>query len=238
VEIYPAVDVRGGRVAHVRTGNALRPSVYGDDPERAVSRLIAEGTRWIHLVDLDHAYGTGSNRDVLRALLGASAVRAQVGGGLGTEDSIDDMVAWGAARVVIGCAAAATAPELVRRLVQRHGPERLAVAVDTTAGRVTPRGRTVALDLTARDLAQRVYDLGIRTVVYTDVRRDGTLTGPDVHGAAALAGIELAVIVSGGVGSLDHLRAVRAASLAGSVVGRALHEGSFTLREALACAAA
>lgn len=238
MEIYPAVDVRGGRVAHVRTGNAAGPSVYGDDPGAAVARMFAEGARWVHVVDLDHAYGTGSNRDVMRALLAAAPPRLQVGGSLRSEDAIDDILARGAARAVIGCAAAATTPDLVERLVRRHGAHRLAVAIDVVGDRVAPRGATLRLDLGPHDLATRVHRAGIRTILYTEVGRDGTLAGPDVRGAVALAGIGLAVIASGGVGSLDHLRAAREASLAGAIVGRALHEGRFTLEEALACASA
>jgi phosphoribosylformimino-5-aminoimidazole carboxamide ribotide isomerase len=122
--------------------------------------------------------------------------------------------------------------------VRRYGPDRVAVAIDTAAGRVAPRGATIPVDLTPQDLARQMHDAGIHTVLHTDVHRDGTLRGPDVQGAVALAGLSLAVIVSGGVGSLGHLHEIRGASLAGAVVGRALHEGRFTLEEALACAAA
>ena len=237
MELYPAVDVRGGRVAHVRTGNATLPSVYGDDPAAAVRRLAAEGARWVHLVDLDRAYGTGSNRDLILALLAEASLQIQVGGSSGTEAAIDEMVDWGAARVVIGCAAAATDPALVGRLIKRHGRVRLAVAIDATGERVTPRGATAGPPLEVQDLAHRVRDQGAPTVIYTDVTRDGTLTGPDVAGASALARLGLEVVAGGGVGTLADVAAVRDAGLAGAIVGRALHEGRFTLAEALACVA-
>ena len=237
MELYPAVDIRGGRVAHVRSGNAFTPSVYGDDPVAALARLAAEGARWAHLVDLDRAYGTGVNRDVVRTALAAAALRTQVGGSLRTEDAIDEMLAWGAARVVIGCAAAATDPELVVRLVRRIGTERLAVAIDATDGRVTPRGAPVLVELSVPELGHRLEGAGVRTVIYTDVRRDGMLAGPDVRGAVALAGAGLDIVVGGGIAGPDDVRAVRAAGLAGVIVGRALHEGRLTLREALVCAA-
>jgi len=238
VELYPAVDVRGGRVAHVRSGNASAPSVYGDDPAAAVARLAAAGARWVHLVDLDRAHGTGSNRELIRAVLASAPVQVQIGGSLGTEEAIEEMLAWGAARVVIGCAAAATEPAVVSRLVRRHGAERLAVGVEATDGRVTPRGAGAVPVMPVDLLARTIVDQGGRFIVYTDVTRDGTLTGPDTTGAQLLATLGLEVIASGGVGSLAHVRAVRAARLAGVIVGRALHEGRLSVEEALACLAA
>lgn len=237
MELYPAVDVRGGRVVHVRSGNASTASVFGDGPAEAVARIAAQGAGWVHLADLDRAHGTGSNRDLVRAVLAAAPLRVQVGGSLRTQDAIDELVAWGAARVVIGCAAAATVPDLVARLVRHHGAGRLAVAIDTTDGRVTPRGTVAPVDLSALELARRVHAAGARSVIHTDVRRDGSLTGPDIAGAAVLAAVGLDVTAGGGIASLDDLRAMRAAGLAGALVGRALHEGRFTVAEALACAA-
>ena len=236
MELYPAIDVRGGRVAHVRSRNAPTPSVYGDDPAAAVARLAAAGARWVHLVDLDRAHGTGANRDLVRAVLGAAPLQVQVGGSLGAEEAIDEMLAWGAARVVIGCAAAATEPSLVGRLVRRHGAERLAVGIEATDGRVTPRGAGSVPEMPVDLLARTIVDQGGQLVVYTDVTRDGTLAGPDTTGAQRLATLGLEVIASGGVGSLADVRAVRAARLAGVIVGRALHEGRVSLTEALACA--
>jgi phosphoribosylformimino-5-aminoimidazole carboxamide ribotide isomerase len=200
VELYPAVDIRGGRVAHVRAGNAS-PSVYGDDPAAAVLRLAAAGARWVHLVDLDRAHGSGSNRELLGAVLGAAPLHVQVGGSLGTEEAIDEVLAWGAARVVVGCAAAATEPSLVGRLVRRHGADRLAVGIDASGGRVTPRGAGTVPGMPTELLARRIIEQGGRLAVYTDVTRDGTLAGPDTVGAQHLATLGLEVIASGGVGS-------------------------------------
>jgi phosphoribosylformimino-5-aminoimidazole carboxamide ribonucleotide (ProFAR) isomerase len=147
------------------------------------------------------------------------------------------LVAWGAARVVVGPAAAADRA-MVDRLLARHGADRLALGIDAKGGRLAPRasGPHAAPDVAVADLAQRLRAQGARTVVYTDVTRDGALGGPDLAGARAL-GNGLEVIVSGGIASLDDLRAVRAAGLSGAIVGRALHEARFTLTEALACVA-
>jgi len=227
VELYPAIDVEGGRVARAPAAAA--------DPLAALERYQRAGARWIHFVDLDRAYARGDNGAVTRAVLAAARIPVQIGGGVATEAGIDELVAWGAARVVVGPAAAADRA-MVDRLLARHGADRLALGIDAKDGRLAPRasGPHAAPDMVVAELAQRLRTQGARTVVYTDVARDGALGGPDLAGARAL-GSGLEVIISGGIASLDDLRAVRAAGLSGAIVGRALHEARFTLAEALAC---
>ena len=230
MELYPAVDIEGGRVAR---------STSASDPIAAVRQFARDGARWVHVVDLDRAFGKGENRELTRRLLAEAAVRIQVGGGVTSDDGVAELVGWGATRVVIGTAGAVDAV-LVARLLGRYGAERLAVGIDARDGRVAARGSDVRLALAPLELARRLHDQGARTVIYTDAARDGNLAGPDVDGARAIAalGEGLDVIVSGGVASLDDLRRVRDAGLAGAIVGRALHEGRFTLHEALTCIAA
>ena len=229
MDLYPAVDVQGGRVAR---------AAPHEDPVATARRFAHAGARWIHVVDLDRAFGRGENRALIRRLLADAGIPAQIGGGLATEAEIAELLDWGARRVVIGSRAAADA-DLVTRLVTRYGADRFAAGIDVRDGRVAPRGGAGggAPDLTPLALARRAQALGIRTVVYADAARDGTLAGADVAGAQAIAAPGLDVIVSGGVASLEDLRRARAAGLAGAIVGRALHEGRFTLAEALACAA-
>jgi len=228
VELYPAVDIQGGRV--VRAHGAMAA------PLAALAHFTEAGARWIHLVDMDRAYGRAPNPELIAQVLSSAQVHVQVGGGLATEIDIDRMFTLGATRVVIGPRGAVDSG-LVARLLARHGAQRLAVGIDAKDGRVAPRGTQDVFDLTARDLAARVAQLGIRTIIYNEVTRDGMMTGPDLGGAKQLAGLGdgLDVIVSGGVGSLDDLRAVRTARLAGACVGRALYDGKFTIAEALAC---
>lgn len=204
------------------------------EPLAALDAFTRAGTHWIHLVDMDRAYGRPDNHELIGAVLKAATVRVQVGGGLFREIDIDQMFTLGATRVVIGPRGAVDSG-LVKRLIARHGATRLAAGIDAKDGRVAPRGAADVLDLTARELATRVAQLGIRTIIYNEVTRDGKLTGPDIDGARQLAELGLDVIVSGGVGSLDDLRAARAAELAGACVGRALYDGRFTIAEALAC---
>ena len=233
MEVYPAVDVQGGRVARAAT----------PDPVALVHQYAKDGARWIHVVDLDRALGRGENRVLVRRILADATLPVQLGGGLVFEIEIAEALAWGARRVVIGGAAALDGAS-VARLIAQHGAERLAVGIDARDGRVAPRGSTSVLDVSPLELAQRVLTAGVRTIVYADAARDGTLAGTDVEGARGItalgggSGGGLEVIVSGGIASLDDLRRARDAGLAGAIVGRALHEGHFTLREALACAAA
>lgn len=236
MELYPAVDVQGGRVVRLRQGEAQRATAYADDPVAVAQGFAREGARWVHFVDLDRAFEKGDNCQLARRFLQAAAAKVQVGGGLRTEEAIAEMLDWGATRVVIGTKAA-TDSALVERLLHRHGADRLAVGIDARDGRVAVRGWTEVFDLTPLELAERVRGQGARTVIYTDVRRDGMLGGPDLAGARALAAVGLDVIASGGVASLDDLRNARAAGLAGAIVGRALYEGRFTLTEALRCTA-
>ena len=231
MELYPAVDIEGGRVVRAHGANA--------EPLQALAAFTNDGARWIHLVDMDRAYGRPDNHELIRRVLAAARIPVQVGGGLVRETDIDQMFTLGATRVVIGPRGAMDRG-LVERLVARHGATRLAVGIDAKDGRVAPRGTTDILELTARELASRVARLGIRTIIYNEVTRDGKMTGPDIAGARELAALDedgrgLDVIVSGGVGSLDDLRAARAGRLAGACVGRALYDGKFTVAEALAC---
>ena len=226
MELYPAVDVRGGRVARAFPG----------EPLTAARAFAREGARWVHFVDLDRAFGTGENRALTKTFLEAVTIPVQVGGALRTEADIAEMLAWGAARVVIGTSAATDAG-LVKRLLTRYGADRVAVGIDARDGRLAPRGSAEVYDQTPLELAARVRVQGARTVVYTDVARDGTLAGPDLAGAGAIAAVGLEVIASGGVASLEDLRRLHAARLAGAIVGRALYEGRFTLAEALRCVA-
>ena len=226
MELYPAVDLEDGRV--VRAHGAMA------EPLHALRELTRAGTRWIHLVDMDRAYGRGDNHALMQAVINAATVRVQVGGGLFRETDIDHMFTLGATRVIIGPRGAVD-EKIVERLLARHGATRLAVGIDAKQGHVAPRGTKEILDLKAIDLAQRVARQGIKTIVYNEVTRDGMMSGPDIEGAKQIGALGVDVIVSGGVGSLEDLRAARGAGLAGVCVGRALYDGRFTIAEGLAC---
>ncbi len=235
MELFPAIDVRAGRVVRLSQGEASRETSYHDDPVAQAERFITAGAAWIHVVDLDRAFGTGDNLAIIRRLAAAAAgrVRIQVGGGIRSLEALRAVLELGVSRAVLGTAAV-TDPALVPEAVRAAGSDRIAVGLDTKAGMVVIRGWVESTELFVDDVCRRVLHEGAKTIIYTDVSRDGMLTGPDLEGAKRLQALGAAVIASGGVASLEDLQAVRAAGLAGAIVGRALYEGKFTLEEALA----
>ncbi|HEU4647760.1 MAG TPA: 1-(5-phosphoribosyl)-5-[(5-phosphoribosylamino)methylideneamino] imidazole-4-carboxamide isomerase [Gemmatimonadales bacterium] len=238
MDLFPAIDLRRGCVVRLSQGEADRAIVYETDPAAVAERFADAGATWIHVVDLDRAFGEGDNNAAVARVVRAvgSRLRVQVGGGFRSLERIEEGLAEGAARVVIGTAAVRD-PELVTRAVERAGAARLAVGIDAREGRVAVRGWTETGAERADELAARVVAQGIKTVIYTDIGRDGMLVGPDVVGALALQRLGAQVIASGGVGALADLRAIRDAGLAGAIVGRALYERRFTLAEAVEVAA-
>jgi phosphoribosylformimino-5-aminoimidazole carboxamide ribotide isomerase len=234
VDLLPAIDIRNRRVVRLTQGEQTRQTVYGDDPIAVAERFVEVGAQWIHVVDLDRAFGTGSNSDIVRQLVDelGSRARVQLGGGYRTLELIQDAVEMGAARVVIGTAAALN-QEFVPAALTAVGTSRLAVAIDVRRGYVAVRGWTETSGLRANDLARNVLQQGIDTLVYTDIDRDGMLGGADLSGAIELQAMGARVIASGGVAGLADIRTACAAGLAGIIVGRALYEGRVNLIEAI-----
>ncbi len=218
-------------------GSADRETVYREDPVAVAEAFAEAGARWIHLVDLDRAFDQGSNDDAIRSVVErvGSRVRLQLGGGLRTLDRVQAGLDLGVRRLVIGTAAA-TDPEMLDAAVAVAPPDRLAVGLDARDGFVTVRGWTETSTLRTIDLARRVVEQGIDTLIYTDVTRDGMLQGPDLSGAMALQTTGARVVTSGGVASLADLRRIAQAGLAGAIVGRALYEGRIALTDALGLA--
>jgi phosphoribosylformimino-5-aminoimidazole carboxamide ribotide isomerase len=234
VDLFPAIDLRAGRVVRLAQGEAGHETRYHDDPVAQAEQFISAGARWIHVVDLDRAFGTGDNLAVIQAIASrmGTQVRIQVGGGLRSLAALEAVLGLGIARAILGTAAV-TDPALVSGALARAGSERLAIGLDARAGKVAIRGWVETTDLRVEDVCRRVLAEGARTVVYTDVARDGMLTGPDIEGAKRLTLLGARVIASGGVSTLDDLRAARAAGLTGAIVGRAIYEGKFTVAQAL-----
>jgi phosphoribosylformimino-5-aminoimidazole carboxamide ribotide isomerase len=237
--VYPAIDLRGGRCVRLLRGAFERETVYGDDPVAVARGFVAAGARWLHVVDLD---GARAGRPVQAALVAAICaavdVPVQVGGGLRDAAAVDAVLAAGASRVVLGTVAVED-PELARTLCGAH-PGRVALGLDARDGRLRVAGWTEGSELTPALLAARAAALGAAAVIYTDVGRDGTEEGPDLDGTRVVArAAGVPVIASGGVGSVDHVRAVTrlaADGVAGIIVGRALYTGAVRLEDALAAA--
>ena len=235
MDILPAIDIRKGRVVRLSQGQAARETVYGDDPLAQAERFLDAGARWLHVVDLDRAFGDGSNVAVVGRIARAAEGRAfvQYGGGLRTLEAIAEALDAGVTRAVIGTAAVAD-PALVSRAVAAHGATWLAVGLDARDGQVAVRAWTESSGLTLVEVAQRVVDAGARTLVYTDIARDGMLSGPDLSGCAALAGLGVGVIASGGFASLADVQRAAGSGVSGAILGRSLYERTIDLTEALA----
>ncbi len=235
--VFPAIDLRGGRCVRLYQGDYDRETVYGDDPVGQAEAFVGEGASVLHVVDLDGARtGEPVNRPVIAAIAAAVDVPIQVGGGIRTEESANELFDAGVARVVIGTAALER-PELVGALSAAGGS--VAVGLDARGDEVATHGWTERTGHTVAEVARRFAEAGVEALVVTEIGRDGTMSGPDLDGLAGVAAAtEIPVVASGGVGTLDHVRSLaglRAGtrSLAGVIVGRALYEGSFSLGQAL-----
>ncbi len=234
--IYPAIDMQGGRCVRLLKGRAEDVTDYGD-PVVAAMRWQAEGAQWLHVVDLDGAFTGGArNLDSAQRIAETVGLPVQLGGGIRTMDDIRDRLEKrGIARVILGTVAIEQ-PELVRDACAAY-PGRIACGIDAMGGQVAVRGWVQGSGVSAVDLALAMREMGVVDVIYTDIARDGTLTGPNVAETAALIrATGLNVIGSGGVGSLADIAALKQAGCAGVICGKALYNGNFTLGEAIATA--
>lgn len=235
--VIPAIDLKEGRCVRLTQGRRSDVKVYDADPVDVAKSFEDAGARMIHVVDLDGAFeGPNSiNRKVVRRIIRAVEIPVQFGGGLRSVHDVQQMIEYGAAQVVIGTLAAES-PETLELFVQLFG-FRIAVGIDARNGQVVTHGWEKEGKISAIDLARRVADAGVDRIVYTDVTRDGTLTGVNVEQTCAIARESgLKVTASGGVSSLDDIRRLKAARSCGIdsvIVGKALYEGRFTLQEAL-----
>ena len=239
MDLFPAIDIRGGRCVRLYQGDYGRETVYEGDPVTVAKGYAADGAPWIHVVDLD-ASRTGElvNRPTVAAIAAAVDVPVQVGGGVRDDAAADALLDAGVRRVVVGTAALDD-PAWVRRLAARH-PGRVALGLDARGREVAVRGWVEGSGRELVDMAGDFADAGLAALVVTSIGVDGTLAGPDVDQlAAVLAASRLDLVASGGVGTLEHLRAlarldVGGRRLAGAIVGRALYEGAFAVPEAVA----
>lgn len=233
LQVYPAIDVKDGRVVRYVEGGP--DTVYALDPVAVAEWFLADGAPWLHVVDLDRAFDTGRDNDnVIRRMTRLQGSRVQVGGLMRDPEQVTRALDLGAARVVVATAAAAD-PVTWQRILAAAQPARLAVAVDVRQGRLASREVHEPLAPAPDALVRGAADAGVGTAIHRDLQRDGAMSGLDVEGAVRLLGLGAEILVAGGVGSIQHIRAARDAGLAGVIVGRALHEGRFTFREALAC---
>lgn len=229
--VYPAIDLRHGKVVRLVQGDPHRQKVYSNDARAVAERWQAEGATWVHVVNLDGAFGESSiaNLRSLEAIV-STGLAVQFGGGLRDEAGLRWAFDAGVSRVVLGTAALEN-PALVAWALREYGPERVAVGIDVRDGRVRVRGWAAASAITATELGQRWRAQGVQWCVFTDVARDGVGAGINLSATTELARMSgLRVIASGGAARLEDVHSVRAAGLAGVIIGRALYEGHLDLQ--------
>jgi len=240
--VYPALDLRGGQVVRLEQGDPHRQTVYGIDPAAIAEEWLDCGAGWLHVVNLDGAFGEQdqANQAALRSILQVAAThvppaKVQFGGGLRSLEDIDQALALGVSRVILGTAAIEI-PGIFAGALRQHGAEAIGLAIDVRRQAVQVRGWTQAAKLPPLTLGMHWASLGLRIAVYTDVHRDGMSQGVNVRRAKGFAkATGLAIIAAGGVSSLADVRRVRLAGLSGVIIGRALLDGSIDLSEVLAC---
>lgn len=232
--LYPAIDLLGGRCVRLRQGDYARETVFSDDPPAVARQWVAQGADRVHVVDLDGAKaGKPVNGAVIRRIVEAAGVPVQLGGGLRTDDDLAAAFDWGVRWAVLGTRALQD-PAWVRTVAQRH-PGRIVLGLDAKDGFVATAGWLDVSRVKAVDLAKQVADAPLAAVVYTDIATDGMMAGPNFDALAEMrAAVDLPVIASGGVSTLDHLERLAAAGTPGCIIGRALYEGAFALSDALA----
>jgi phosphoribosylformimino-5-aminoimidazole carboxamide ribotide isomerase len=236
--IYPAIDLRGGKVVRLKEGDPARMTAYSVDPAEMARRWLSAGAIWLHVVNLDGAFGESdkANRSALEAILNVAkgfGAQIQFGGGMRSLDAIARAFDLGVSRVVLGTIAIEQ-PDVVADALRKYSVDRIAVGIDARDGLVRVRGWKDNSGISAIELAHQMRTVGLRTVIFTDVSRDGLGRGLNVEATRALADVSgLAVIASGGVHTLDDVRGAREANLAGVIIGRALYEGTIDLKEAI-----
>ena len=232
--IYPAIDLRGGKVVRLKEGDPARMTSYSDDPVETAQRWLDAGATWLHVVNLDGAFGESDNvnLDALESILELEP-RVQFGGGMRSLDSIERVLDLGVSRAILGTIAIEQ-PDVIADTLRRFGAKRIAIGIDARDGLVRTRGWKEGSGIKAVDLALQMRTFGLDTVIFTDIRRDGLGSGlniPSTRELAEQSGLD--VIASGGVHTMEDVIAAKEAGLAGTIIGRALYEGTIDLKEAL-----
>jgi phosphoribosylformimino-5-aminoimidazole carboxamide ribotide isomerase len=238
--VIPAIDLRNGQCVRLLQGRKSDVTVYNEDPIAVAKEFAAAGAEMIHVVDLDGAFSEADspNRAVVKRMIKTVNVPVEFGGGIRSVDDVQELCNAGVARVVLGTLAAES-PELLKEFVGRFG-SKICVGIDARDGRVMTRGWEAATPVMAVDLARAVADAGIERIIYTDIARDGMLSGPNIEQTLAVVrAADVRVTASGGVSSLDDIKRLRDANeprLDSVIVGKALYEGKFKLEEAIRAA--
>lgn len=234
MRIYPAIDIQGGRCVRLLQGRAQDATVYGGDPAQMAKRWVKDGAEYLHVVDLDGAFsGQGKNGQAVRGIcVAAGDVPVQLGGGIRSMADIEERFSWGVTRVILGTAAISN-PALVREAAQKY-PGKIVAGIDARDGRVAVQGWVSLTDADPIELGQKLRECGVPTCVYTDISKDGMLSGPNVEATCLLAQTTgLDVIASGGISSLADIQKLADSGIGGAIIGKALYDRQFSLAQAI-----
>jgi phosphoribosylformimino-5-aminoimidazole carboxamide ribotide isomerase len=233
--VYPAIDLKGGQCVRLLQGRMEDATVYGKDPAAMARKWAGMGAKWLHVVDLDGAFaGQSANLEAVREIVAAIDIPVQLGGGIRSLDHIRLLLEKvGVQRVILGTAALED-PELLQQAADQYG-SRIAVGIDAVGGKVAVRGWADVSDEEAVELGNRVRRMGVQTVIYTDISRDGMMTGPNfAETRRMIEQTGLDIIVSGGVAALEDVRQSRNLGAAGVILGRSIYQGAIDLSDAIA----
>lgn len=232
--VYPAIDLKGGQCVRLLQGDMDRATVYSEDPAAVAMGFQQRGAKWLHIVDLDGAFaGDSKNLGAIQSIVNAAGVPVQLGGGLRSMEQLERVFGIGVSRAILGTAALEDLSFLCKA-VSEYG-HCIAVGIDAKDGRVAVRGWAETSDVTPLELALRVKAAGVKTIIYTDISRDGMLSGPNFEATDKLimeTGLD--VIVSGGVAELAHVRKSKAIHASGVIIGKAIYTGAVRLEDAIA----
>jgi phosphoribosylformimino-5-aminoimidazole carboxamide ribotide isomerase len=232
--VYPAIDLRNGKVVRLKEGNPNRMTSYSGEPAEIAKQWLSAGATWLHVINLDGAFGESdsANQIAVESILKLGA-RVQLGGGLRSLNAIEKVFDLGVSRAVLGTIAIEQ-PQIVEDAIKKFGAEKIAVGIDARDGFVSVRGWKDDSKILATDLALQMRDLEVDTVIFTDIRRDGLGSGLNIESTRQLANVSgLNMIASGGVHTIKDVIAARHANLSGVIIGRALYEGTIDLKETL-----
>ena len=234
MQLYPAIDMKNGQCVRLKQGAFKDITIYSDAPERVAAHWQEKGASFLHLVDLDGALaGYSVNEEVIRRIADTVSIPIEIGGGIRSGEAVERMLGLGVRRVIIGTKAVEH-PEFLRDMVRTFGEEAIVAGVDAKDGMVAVEGWEKVSSLTARDLCLTMKEYGVRHIVYTDISRDGMLSGPNVEATRKLTEeTGLDIIASGGVSCMEDLKCLHEAGIRGAVIGKALYENRIDLAEAV-----
>ena len=234
MQLYPAIDMKNGQCVRLRQGAFKDITIYSDAPEKVVAHWQEKGASFLHLVDLDGALaGYSVNEEVIRRIADTVSIPIEIGGGIRSGEAVERMLGLGVRRVIIGTKAVEH-PEFLRDMVRTFGEEAIVAGVDAKDGMVAVEGWEKVSSLTASDLCLTMKEFGVRHIVYTDISRDGMLSGPNVEATRKLTEeTGLDIIASGGVSCMEDLKCLHEAGIRGAVIGKALYENRIDLAEAV-----